>query len=137
VRESLLNKTINGLETGVLTSREQIRAVSPLFTKSLKGQPKQIALSLFKNLVRRPDFQFDDVKADMTTQLPQLLEEKAPKPRRVTSMMLSLARILEKYEPTYIDEAVGSTATRRKIKSEFLNALEELLRAASDLASRF
>ena len=137
VRGSLLEKTISGLETGVLTSREQIRAVSLLFTKGLTGRHKQVALALFKNLVRRNDFLFDDAKAELTTHLPQLLEEKAPKPRRVTSMMLTLSRILEKYDLQYIEETSGSAATKRKIRSEFFDALEDLLRAGSDLASRF
>jgi hypothetical protein len=136
VRASLLDKTIAGLETGVLRTREQIRAASPLFTKSLNTQQKQVALSVFKNLIRRSDFQFDDVSAEITTRLPELLEEKAPKPRRVTSMMLTLTRILEKYDPTYITDAAGSPATKRKIHAEFVQALEDLLRAASDLESR-
>lgn len=130
VREALLEKTIAGLETGTLTSREQIRNISPLFSRGLEGPRKKTALTLFKDLVNRQDFQFEDAKAEITTQLPDLLEERPAKPQRVIAAIVALTRTLENYESRYITEAKGSPAAQKKMVDKFRRALDDLIQAA-------
>jgi ParB/RepB/Spo0J family partition protein len=131
VRGALLEKTIGGLETGTLTSREQIRNISPLFSRALEGPKKKTALALFKDLVSRKDFQFEDAKAEITTQFPELLEERPPKPQRVIAAIVALTRMLEKYDSRYISEAKGSTAAKKRTSEKFRRSLDELIRSAS------
>ncbi len=130
VRRVPLDKTIGGIETGTLTSREQIRSVSPLFSRALDGSKKKTALNLFKDLVNRKDFQFEDAKAEITTQLPELLEERPAKPQRVIAAIVALTRTLDQYESRYITEAKGSSAAKKKMIDKFRRALDELIRAA-------
>jgi hypothetical protein len=137
VRGSLLSKTINGLETGLLRSREQIRAVAPLFAPNLDRDKKRIAFTVFKDLVQVRDYQFEDAKAEITTRLPELLEEKPPKPQRVIAAIVSLTRMLENYEASYVTASTGTEKTKKKIRSDFLRALADLQRAVADLRSKF
>jgi hypothetical protein len=136
VRGSLLTKTLSGIETGAVTSREQIRDVEPLFSKTLDEPKKRIALALFRDLVKRKDFHFDDVKAEITTRLPELLEERPPKPRRVIAAISSLARTLKNYDPAYIESATVRVTARKKLKEEFRSALDELVEAAKNLRTK-
>ena len=130
VRGNLLNKTISGLETGLLSSREQIREVAPIFSQDLSSQLKRIAFSVFKKLADNQDFQFDDVRAEITTRLPSLLEQLAPKPSQVVASMASLASILDKYEKQYVDEAT------KRVQEEFKTNLDKLINAAKTLRSK-
>jgi hypothetical protein len=136
VRDVLLTKTIDGIETGALGSREQIRGISPLFSTSLEPRQRKIALSLFRGFVDQRDVQFEDVKAEITTQLPELLEERPPKPQRVIASIAALTRTLENYEVTFIDASTNSATKKKKLKSEFADALEKLIKAAKKLRSR-
>src|SRR5262249_11290377 len=120
VRENLLTKTINGLETGILSSREQIREVSPLFVENLNAKLKRTALSVFKTLADNPSFQFDDIRAEITTRLPSLLEQRAPKPKRVIATMASLIRTLESYERKYLEE------DNKRVQEDFRRTLDQL-----------
>jgi hypothetical protein len=130
VRENLLTKTIAGLETGALTTREQIREVSPLFVENLNAKLKRTAFSLFKSLAENPRFQFDDVRAEITTRLPDLLEQRAPKPRRVIASMASLIKTFESYEAKYLEESV------KRVQEEFESKLAQLIKAAKNLQSK-
>jgi hypothetical protein len=136
VRGVLLTKTIDGIETGALGSREQIRSISPLFSTNLEQRQKKIALGLFRGFVDQRDVQFEDVKADITTQLPELLEERPPKPQRVIASITALTRTLKNYEVSFIDASTKSESKKRKLKSELTNALENLIDAAKKLRSR-
>ncbi len=130
VRGSLLTKTIAGLETGMLSSREQVREVAPLFSKELTNPQKKTALSLFKTLAENPDFQFDDMRAEITTRLPTLLEQRAPKPKRVIATMSSLTKTLEKYDRKFVEDS------NKRTQEEFRIALEKLIEAAKNLHSQ-
>ena len=136
VRESLLKKMLSGLETGTVTNREQIREVSPLFTKTLEPAKKKIAVSVFRDLVERKDFQFEDAKAEITTRLPELLEERPAKPQRIIASITSLTRTLEGYDPKYLEQAGAKAQTRKKLADDFREALEELADAAEKLRKR-
>lgn len=137
VRNALLDKTIVGLETGLLRSREQIRGVSPLFAPNLEPERKRVALTVFKDLIRRRDFQFEDARAEITTQLPELLEERPPKPQRVIAAIASLSRTLNKYDPRFISEASGTDRTKKKLRAQFIAALVELDHTVSGLRAKF
>ena len=126
VRGALLRKTIDGIQTGVVKSRDQIRSVSPLFSPDLNASQKRTALSLFKKLVEVPDLQFDDLKADITTQLPEALKEKPPTPRRVIAKIKELDRILRDYDPAFVANPKSREPTRKKKMDEFLSALDSL-----------
>ena len=136
VRSSLLIKTLAGIETGLVTSREQIRDVEPLFAKTLDEPKKKTALSLFRDLVKHKEFHFDDVKAEITTRLPELLEERPPKPQRVIASISSLTRTLKDYDPAYVDRATVKATTRKKLKHEFVRVLDEIIEAARNLRSK-
>jgi ParB/RepB/Spo0J family partition protein len=130
VRGNLLTKTISGLETGQLTSREQIREVSPLFIENLNAKLKRTAFSLFKSLANDPTFQFDDIKAEITTRLPALLEQRAPKPKRVIASMSSLIKIFESYEGRYLEE------NNKRVQEDFRGTLTQLIVAAKNLQKK-
>ena len=127
VRARLLDKTIVGIETGVVTSREQIRGVTPLFETKLKPDQRREALHLFKDLVDKPAVYFDDIQAEITTRLPELVQEKPAKPTRVIAIMYSLSRTLSDYKPQYLESS--SSAKTKKNVSEFRGALTELQHA--------
>lgn len=136
VREALLTKTIDGIETGSLGSREQIRSVSPLFSSSLTPEQRKIALGVFRDFVAQGSAQFEDVRSEITTQLPELLEEKPPKPQRVIASIAALTRTLTNYEVAFIDASTKTESKRRKLKKELSDALENLTEAAKKLRSR-
>jgi hypothetical protein len=125
-RDVLFRKLVDGMEHGLINSREQIRAITPLFSPSLAPAKHKVALNLFKDFVKTVDLQFDDVRAEISTRLPELLQENPPKPQRVTSVMLSVERILAKYDPAFFSAASPREQTRKKIKSEFLAAAKTL-----------
>jgi hypothetical protein len=136
VRDILLTKTIDGIETGALGSREQIRSVSPIFSPTLKPEQKKIALGLFRDFVNQRSAQFEDIRAGITTQLPELLEEKPAKPQRVIAAIAALTRTLKNYEVEFIDASTKTETKRRKFKSELADALENLIAAAKNLRSK-
>lgn len=136
VRDALLSKTIDGIETGALGSREQIRSVASLFSTKLLPKQKKIAVSVFRDFINRRDTQFEDVRAEITTRLPELLEEKPPKPQRVLAAVVALTRTLKGYETAFIDASTKAESTRRRLKSELAKALNELIKTAEDLKAR-
>ena len=132
-RGTLLTKTIDGIETGALHSREQIRAVSPLFSEALTPKQKKIALTLFSDFIAGRETQFEDVRAEITTQLPEVLEEKPPKPQRVIASVIALTHTLENYQTSFIEGSASTEPKRRKLRADFADALGKLIKAASDL----
>ena len=136
VREALLAKIIDGIETGAIDSREQIRSVSPLFSTSLSPKQKKIALSVFRDFLNRRESQFEDVRAEITTRLPELLESKPPKPQRVIAAIVALTRTLKDYETAFIEASAKTESKKRRLKSEFAQALHELIETAKGFEAR-
>jgi hypothetical protein len=68
--------------------------------------------------------------------LPELLEEKPPKPQRVIASIVALTRTLINYEVAFIDASTKTESKRRKLKKELFDALENLTEAAKKLRSR-
>jgi ParB/Sulfiredoxin domain len=136
VRDSLLTKTIEGIETGALGSREQIRSVSPLFSPRLRPDQKKTAIGLFRDFVNQRSAQFEDIRAAITTQLPELLEEKPAKPQRVIAAIAALTRTLTNYEVKFIDASTKTETKRRKLKKELADALDDLVETAENLRAK-
>lgn len=128
VRGSLLQKTITGIESGLLHGRGQIRSVSALFLKQLSRKQKQTALSVFDELVREPSFQFADAEEEITSRLPEVLQE-TPKPQRVLAKVRTLAAILESFDDSYIDSAEISDEKKQQLRTDLASALERLAAA--------
>jgi hypothetical protein len=137
VRASLLAKTMSGLEKGILTSREQIRSISPLFSLDLDTVKKKIALNIFREFVEHAEFQFDDLRAEIVAKLPEALKEKPPKPQRVIASIRTLERTLRDYSVTYIDDLIIRENARNKLKADFLEALDGLAAAIKGLKAKF
>jgi hypothetical protein len=95
------------------------------------------ALSMFKTFIERPDQQFDDLRAEIVAQLPEVLKAKQPKPQRVISSIQTLDRMLRDYNPLFIDQLNLSENKRSILRTEFLNSLESLLAAIKDLRAKF
>jgi len=137
VRESVFHKTTQGLDAGTVTSREQIRSVAPLFARGLDASKKKIAEAMFREFVKRTDFQFDDLRAEIGAKLPEALQENPPKPKRVIASMRSLERTLRSYNPSYLDDVEVRPATKKRLKDEFVTALDELASAIELLRDQF
>jgi ParB-like nuclease domain len=136
VRGSLLEKTIDGFETGAVSSREQIRGVSPLFIPTLPPSEKRVARGLFTTFLKRPDYQFDDIKAEIDARLPSVAKERAPKPQRLIAMIKSLQQTLETYDPAIIQNITTRDSTQKKLKRDILEALEALAATTAELQER-
>jgi ParB/RepB/Spo0J family partition protein len=137
VRTSLLDKTLVGLETGAVSSREQIRSVSPLFEADLSAVQRRTALGLFKKFVTRPKFQFDDIRAEISAKLPEALKEKPPKPQRVIASLRSLERTMRNYDPSFVDDSVSRERDRMNLRREFIEALDDTAAAIKALRQKF
>ena len=126
VRGSLLSKTIDGFETGSVRSREQIRVLAPLFYSELPQTEKKVAQSLFSAFVKKPDVQFDDIKAEMTAKLPVVLKEKTLKPQRLLDSIRAFAATLENFDPILLQTISNRESTKQKFKKELIISLEGL-----------
>jgi hypothetical protein len=133
VRHSLLNKTIAGIEDGVVTSRDQIRQVSPLFQQELAPPQQKIAVTIFERLVESDEYLYDDARAEIETRLPELLAEKPPKPQKIIGSIKSLTETLKMYKADYVDDSVKRDSKRKEIKEELSEALTHLVKAAQTL----
>lgn len=136
VRDSLFSKVTCGLETGHFVGREQIRGISPLFTRKLPENEHRTALRLFKRFIDEPEFQFDDVKSEINAYLPTVSVEKTTKPQRLVSSIKSLVRALEAYEPEFIDNSFSREPSRRKHTNELIDALDQLSDTIAQLKER-
>ena len=119
------DKTVSGIEAGMVTSRDQIRSVEPLFQSGLKHAQTKVAARIFADLVDKQRFSYDDAVAEMGTRLPELLAERPPRPQRLISSVRSLAETLKAYSPEYVGEA--------RSKQQLSSALGELAAAAKAL----
>jgi len=127
VRTALLQKTLSGIQVGLITSRDQIRAVSPLFKAEL-GQPQvKVALRIFGDLVEKDDCTYDDALSQIQTRLPEILAERPPKPQKLIGLVKSLTETLRSYQVNYIDDSARRESQRRRLKQELGLALDSLV----------
>jgi len=132
VRKSLFEKTISGIETGVVTNRDQIRSVEPLFQSDLNHEKVRVANRIFKKLVERPGFSYDDAVAVMGTELPELFAERPPRPQKLVSAVTSLTETLRIYKPAYLADVKPDSA-RKRLTQQLRSALTELAATAKAL----
>lgn len=135
VRASLFAKTVYGIENGVVTSRDQIRGVEPLFQSNLKEGQLKIAVRIFADLVDKPKFSYDDAVSLLETRMPELLAERPPKPQRLTGSVTSLAETLKAYKPEYLDD-IRPDSEKKRSKLQLKSALGDLAEAAKHLKDR-
>jgi hypothetical protein len=136
VRGSLLNKTIQGIQTGAVRSREQIREITPLFQAEVPPSKRRTALAIFDHLVRREDFLYEDARTEIETSLPEILREKPPKPQKVVASIKSMTQTIEGYRAEYIQASVKTATGRTRLTAQLLTVLDELIDAATGLKER-
>jgi hypothetical protein len=136
VRGSLLRKTTRGFETGAVQSREQIREITPLFLPSLPSAQKKTAQSLFTGFIKNDKLQFDDLRAEIAVRLPEVVQEKAPPPRRLISSIKALTQSLERYDLSVIESSIARENTRYRVRTELQDVLRSLAVAAERLRKR-
>jgi hypothetical protein len=127
VRSALLQKTLNGIQVGLITSRDQIRAVSPLFQTGLDQPQIKVAVKIFADLVEKDDCMYDDALSQIQTRLPEILAERPPKPQKLIGLVKSLTETLKSYQVSFIDNNVKRDLQRRQLKQQLGSALESLL----------
>lgn len=135
VRASLFEKTVSGIENGIVTSRDQIRGVEPLFQSNLSPVQLKTAEKIFADLVDKPKLSYDDAVSLIETRLPALLAERPPRPQRLTGLVTSLAETLKAYKPEYLDD-IRPDAAKKRSKSQLRSALGDLAAAAQGLKDR-
>jgi len=127
VRTALFNKTLNGIQVGLITSRDQIRAVAPLFQTELDQPQRKIAVRIFADLVEKSDSLYDDAFSQIQTRLPEILAEKPPKPQKLIGLVKSLTETLKFYKVSYIDDSIRRESQRRQLKQQLDAALADLI----------
>ncbi len=127
VRGSLLSKTLVGITAGSITSRDQIRAISPLFQHHLGTSEQKTALKIFVELVNSEELLYDDALSQIQTRLPELLAEKPPKTQKLIGLIKSLSETLKLYTVHYIDDSVKRESQRRRLKLQLKDALVRLI----------
>jgi hypothetical protein len=132
VRASLFDKTISGIEFGLVTSRDQIRSVEPLFQPDLNQAQQRVAVKIFADLVDKPKFSFEDAAAQVETRLPELLAERPPKPQRLIGSIRSLAETLKVYKLEYV-EGIKPDNARKRVTQDLYSSLADLIQTAKAL----
>jgi hypothetical protein len=127
VRTALLQKTLNGIQVGLITSRDQIRAVSPLFQTELDQPQMKVAVKIFADLVDKDESLFDDAFSQIQTRLPEILAERPPKPQKLIGLVKSLTETLRSYRVSYIDDSIKREPKRRQLKQQLDSALADLI----------
>lgn len=135
VRGGLLKKTLEGIATGSINSREVIRSVDTLFTPQLTDKSRRVASGIFKSLVTETNYMFEDARAEIAAKLPGAFAEKPPKLRRLIAQVESLAGILKDYRPEYIEHSAKLPGKRKEHKKNLSRALRDLEGAISSVLS--
>ena len=135
-RKVLLTKVLSGISLGTIASRDQIRELGVLFSGSLTEDERKSAKAIFQKLVNRPQYTFDDAKADIEVTLPQLLAEKPAKPRKILAMMQTLANVLDGYKPEFIDTAIKRPTERASMRQNFRKVSKDLIDAVEKFRGR-
>jgi len=136
VRELLLDKTLEGIETGTIGSREVIRSVAPLFSRQFDKAARKTALNIFKSLLEQPGYLYEDARGEIAVSLPEVFAEKPPKLSRLISQIESLSATLDKYQPEYVQHSSTRPTKVKELKKKLLSALKNLERAVTGLLDR-
>lgn len=136
VREAFLRKTIRGIESGVVESRDVIRSVSPLFSKQLSKSSKVIAMGIFRKLVRMDAYGYQDATSEMDVRIEELRVEKPPSARKLLSQIQSLTEILDNYRLSFVKKAAKRLTTQEQLRKDLVKALNHLSSAATKATNR-
>ena len=115
---------------GLITSRDQIRAVSPLFQSELDSSQRKVALKIFTDLVEKDDSLYDDAFSQIQTRLPEILAERPPRPQKLIGLVKSLTETLKSYHVSYIDDNIRREIQRRQLKQQLDSSLADLIHEA-------
>jgi hypothetical protein len=135
-RELLLDKTLEGIETGTIASREVIRSVAPLFSRQLDKTGRKAALAIFKSLLEQPGYLYEDARGEIAVSLPKVFAEKPPKLTRLISQIESLSATLDKYQPEYVSHSSTRPTKVKELRKKLVSALRGLERAVNGLLDR-
>lgn len=136
VRTALWSKVESGLRTGVVTNRDQIRNIAPLFSEDLSPEEHEAAERIFSELIHDPESQFDDIRAEMQSKLPEIAVETVQKPSRLIASANTLRKALEQYGEPQLQAAIKSEDQRDKARREFAGALSQLKDCIDDFLGR-
>jgi hypothetical protein len=136
VRSNLLDKTLEGIETGTVSRREEIRSVDALFTPQLDKRARRIARRIFESLVYQAGYLFEDARSEIAVRLPEVFADKPPKVGRLITQIESLTQSLVKYEPAYLEHSAKRSAKRKELKDKLTKSLAGLIKAAQQLLDK-
>ena len=136
MRAALLTKTLDGIEKGNITNRDQIRDLEPLFKAELSGKQSKVASRIVKNLVKQTEYLYDDATAEVEQRLPELVSEKPPKPQKLIGSLKTITETISAYDPSFIDLNAKVATKRRRLRVELRFALTLLMKAARRLRNR-
>ena len=135
VRASLFDKTVSGIEAGMVTSRDQIRHVEPLFQSNPEsssdescGQDLHRPGGKAEVLLRRRRYSDGDAPA-------RTLGGTPTKATKIIGLVTSLAETLKAYKPEYLN-VIRPEPTRRRSKVQLSSALGELAAEATTLKDK-
>ena len=112
VRGVLLAKTIDGIETELWEVVNKSGVFRLFFSQPAWSRGRKKLRSVCFVILWTNDCNLEDVEAEITTQLPELLEERPPKPQRVIASITALTRTLKNYEIAFIDASTKSESKK-------------------------
>ena len=136
VRSYLLDKTLEGIETGTISRREEIRSVDALFTPNLDKEDHRVAREIFESLVKQPGYLFEDARSEIAVKVPKVFADKPPKLGRLITQIESISQALNKYEPAYLQHSAKTSVKRKELKDRLAKSLRALVKAAQDLRAK-
>jgi ParB-like nuclease domain len=136
VRSKLLNKTLEGIETGTISRREEIRSVDALFTPRLDKKNHRVARTIFETLVDQTGYLFEDARSEIAVKLPEIFAERPPKVGRLITQIESLSQALDKYDPVYLEHSAKRSAKRKELKDTLAKSLSTLIKTAQALLGK-
>jgi hypothetical protein len=136
MRAALLKKTLDGVEKGHITNRDQIRDLEPLFKAELSGEQSKVASRIVSSLVKQSEYLYDDATAEVEQRLPELVSDKPPKPQKLIGSIKTITKTIHEYDPSFIDLNAKGILKRKKLSAELRGALTQLLNAARKLRDR-
>ena len=136
LRAALLKKTLEGIETGSITSREQIRELEPLFKAKLPEAESKIASSIVNRLITSSRYHYEDAAAEVERKLPKLVFERPPKPQKLIGSVKTITETIKAYQSSFLEMNIKSHTKRKRLRDELRSALKALASEATDLKER-
>jgi hypothetical protein len=135
-RQALLRKTLYGIKTGAVRSRDQIRSVIPLFSPELQSSQKRIAEAIFRDLVGKPAFQFEDAKAAIIDKLPDASKQPSLTSAKLIAEIKRTTKYLNSFTMPHQKDTTKAAKATDRLKENIRTALADLENAARSLKDR-